>query len=125
LALLFTFYDVHVTSIGSGAEALRLLSERRFSLALLDIQMPNITGWDLIKSIRESQNPLTRSMIVIAVTAYAMAGDRERILDAGFDGYIAKPIDVTDFMQTIQITVESRQVFEGTAQQSMITGDNS
>jgi CheY-like chemotaxis protein len=121
LELLLTFYDARVASARSGQEALKLLAERPFTLALVDIQMPGVSGWDVIKYIRE--NPAARTMLVIAVTAYAMAGDRERVLSAGFDGYIAKPIDVTTFMQTIQETVEARRVPEATAQGPSIAGD--
>ncbi len=108
LELLLTFYDARVTSVRSGQEALQLLGEQPFTLALIDIQMPKISGWDIIKHIRASDNPRIRAMLAIAVTAYAMAGDRERVLAAGFDGYVAKPIDVTTFMQALQETIEAR-----------------
>jgi CheY-like chemotaxis protein len=109
LELLLTFYDAHVTSVRSGQEAIKALSARAYTLALVDIQMPLVSGWDVIKHIRESEKPAVRSMLCIAVTAYAMAGDRERVLQAGFDGYVPKPIDVTTFMQSLQETVEARQ----------------
>jgi CheY-like chemotaxis protein len=109
LELLLTFYDAHVSSVRSGQEAIKLLDERAFTLALIDIQMPLVSGWDVIKHIRESENPAVRSMLCIAVTAYAMTGDRERVLQAGFDGYVPKPLDVATFMQSLQETVEARQ----------------
>lgn len=108
LELLLTFHDAHVTSVRSGQEALQLLGEQPFTLALVDIQMPKVSGWDIIKYIRASANPAVRTMLAIAVTANAMAGDREQVLDAGFDGYVAKPIDVAPFMQTLRETVEAR-----------------
>ena len=85
-----------------------MLSEQSFTLALIDIQMPGISGWDIIKFIRGNEDAKLQSMLSIAVTAYAMAGDRERVLNAGFDGYVAKPIDVTTFMQTLQETIAIR-----------------
>jgi len=109
LELLLTFYDAHVSSARSGQEAIKLLDERAFTLALIDIQMPLVSGWDVIKHIRDSEDPAVRSMLCIAVTAYAMTGDRERVLEAGYDGYVPKPIDVTTFMQSLQETVEARQ----------------
>src|SRR5215468_9981071 len=74
-----SFSDAHVVMAQSGERAIELLSQQRFSLALLDLQMPNISGWDVIQFIRSSQNDDLRNMIVIAVTAVAMFGDRERV----------------------------------------------
>jgi CheY-like chemotaxis protein len=124
LELLLTFYDARVMSARSGQEALKLLAEHPFTLALVDIQMPGVSGWDIIKHIREHESRAVRTMFVVAVTAYAMAGDRERVLSAGFDGYISKPIDVTTFMRTLQVIVEARQVPEATVQSPSIAGEN-
>ncbi len=101
------FFDAKVTSATSGQGAIELTDQQSFTLALLDVQMPKVTGWDVIRHIRESERPETRNMLVIAVTALAMKGDRERILSAGFDGYISKPIDTTNFIQTIQQIVQA------------------
>jgi CheY-like chemotaxis protein len=108
LELLLAYYNARVVSARSGQEALKLLGEQSFTLALVDIQMPGVSGWDVIKHIRENQDPKVNGMLVVAVTAYAMAGDRERVLNAGFDGYVAKPIDVTTFMPTLQETLAAR-----------------
>ncbi len=123
LELLLTFYDAHVTSVRSGQEALKLLNEQSFTLTLVDIQMPIISGWDIIKAIRTHDNPKIRTMLAIAVTAYAMTGDRERVLDAGFDGYIPKPIDVTTFMQTLHDTVQARLAHDAQEPTPSITID--
>jgi len=123
LEMILTYYDARVTSTKSSSEALNLFGERTFRLALLDIQMPTVTGWDLIKYIRQSQNPATCSMTTIAVTAYAMAGDRERILAAGFDGYISKPVDVATFIQSIEETVNTRHVLALTAEKPTMAGE--
>ena len=65
------------------------------SLVLLDIQLPDMDGWEALAQLRA--DPRTSDIPVVAVTAFAMDGDRERFLDAGFDGYISKPIDVRSF----------------------------
>jgi CheY-like chemotaxis protein len=73
-----------------GEEALRMMSGRTPDLVLLDIQMPKLDGYEVLRRIRaEGAQP---GMKVIAVTALAMRGERERAMDAGFDGYVSKPI---------------------------------
>jgi two-component system cell cycle response regulator DivK len=64
-------------------------------LILMDIQLPDMDGVTALRRLRESAD--TSSIPVVALTAFAMAADRERLLAAGFDGYIAKPIDIHDF----------------------------
>lgn len=108
LELLLTFHDARVVSARSGQEILDLLGARTFTLALIDIQMPHISGWDVIRHIRENPRAEVRKMAVIAVTANAMQGDRERCLQAGFDGYISKPIDVKEFMPSLQAILETQ-----------------
>ena len=71
--------------------------------------MPRISGWDIVKRIRSDENPQIRCMNVIAVTALAMAGDEDRIIRSGFDGYIVKPIDAPTFAQTIQTILDRVQ----------------
>jgi two-component system, cell cycle response regulator DivK len=107
LDTLLNFFDARVTSANSGEEALELLKTKKFKLGLFDIQMPKVSGWDLIKWVRGNDDPAIREMCVIAVTALAMRGDEDRVLQAGFDGYVAKPIDATVFMESVQ-TVLSR-----------------
>jgi two-component system cell cycle response regulator DivK len=70
-------------------------------LILLDIQMPVMDGLTAAKILKS--DPLTRLIRLIALTSFAMSGDRERILAAGFDDYIAKPIDTREFPLTIKI----------------------
>ncbi len=89
--------SVHIAENGiKGLEALETLEP---SFILLDISMPEMNGWDMIKALRE--NPKHAAMPVIALTAHAMAGDREKVLAAGFDGYISKPFRLTSFLQQI------------------------
>ncbi len=80
---------VHATD---GARGLAALQEQAFDLVLVDIYMPGMDGYELIRRVRA--DPALARGRYIAVTALAMEGDRQKILQAGFDDYIAKPIDV-------------------------------
>jgi len=126
LECLLLFHDARPTCARSGTEALKLLKEGTYKLALFDVQMPRVTGWDLIKAVRGSDNSLVREMPVIAVTALAMPGDEQRVLDAGFDGYLAKPIDAETFVNSVQQIIEaprSRNALK--AQTSSLVDDDS
>jgi CheY-like chemotaxis protein len=74
-----------------GAEALRMIEQTQPDLLLLDIGMPVLDGFAAVGKIRE--NPRLAQLPVVAVTAYAMQGDREKILNAKFDGYLSKPVN--------------------------------
>lgn len=84
-----------------GAEsALALLAHTRPDLVLLDIQMPHVDGLALLRQLRA--DPATAGLLVVAFTAYAMKGDRERLLAAGCDGYLSKPIEVATFAAQVR-----------------------
>ncbi|MFZ0135499.1 MAG: response regulator [Candidatus Sulfotelmatobacter sp.] len=74
-----------------GEAALRMIEQTKPELLLLDIGMPVLDGFGVIRKIRE--NPRLALLPVVAVTAYAMRGDREKILASGFDGYLSKPLN--------------------------------
>jgi len=74
-----------------GQEALRMMAQSHPDIVLLDIGMPVLDGFAVIRKIRE--NPSLATLPVLAVTAYAMRGDRENVMNAGFDGYLSKPIN--------------------------------
>ncbi len=82
-----------------GTEALALVQKKRPDLVLMDIQMPEISGLAVTKLIRET--PEIAATKIVAVSAFAMPGDEEKILAAGCDAYIAKPISVPLFFQTV------------------------
>ena len=88
-----------VTEACDGEEALRVIEQTQPDLVLLDIGMPLLDGFGVIRKIRE--NPRFASMPVVALTAYAMQGDREKILSAKFDGYLSKPIDARSLVQEL------------------------
>ena len=83
-----------------GMEALDLAREHRPDLVLMDIQLPEVSGLEVTKWIKEDDD--LKSIPVIAVTAFAMKGDEEKIRQGGCEAYIAKPISVTQFLETVQ-----------------------
>ncbi len=90
-------YDVRVA--GDATEALAVLKAFTPRLILMDIQLPGIDGLELTRRLKAS--PATRDVVILALTAYAMKGDAERMVEAGCDGYIAKPIDTREFPGTL------------------------
>jgi two-component system, cell cycle response regulator DivK len=82
-------YDV--VEACDGQEALNLIEQAQPDILLLDIGMPKMDGFAVVQKIRT--NPRLANLPVLAVTAYAMQGDREKVLDSGFDGYLSKPIN--------------------------------
>ncbi len=87
------FVPVEAETAEEGLEAVRRCAP---ALVLLDIQLPGMDGEAALRALRA--DPATASLPVVAVTAYAMRGDEERLLAAGFDAYIAKPIDTRAFV---------------------------
>ncbi|MFW5487814.1 MAG: PAS domain S-box protein [Desulfovibrio sp.] len=84
----------HPTSAADGKQALSILSKQKFDLVLMDIQMPVMDGLEATKAIRDGGVPnVPANLPVVAMTAHAMAGDREKFLAAGMTDYIAKPVD--------------------------------
>ena len=84
----------------NGIEALSLAREHQPDLILMDIQLPEVSGLDVTKWLKA--DPQLKSIPVIAVTAFAMKGDEERIRAAGCDGYIAKPMRYQELLATIE-----------------------
>jgi len=83
-------------AVGNGREALALLAKEHFDLVLMDIQMPEMDGIEATIAIRREERETSRHVPIIAMTAHAMQGDRNRCLEAGMDDYISKPINVHD-----------------------------
>jgi len=83
-----------------GVEALALARQHRPDLILMDIQLPEVSGLQVTQWIKQDDE--LRTIPVIAVTAFAMKGDEEKMRDGGCEAYIAKPISVTNFLQTVE-----------------------
>ena len=82
-----------------GQEALKMVEASRPDIVLLDIGMPVLDGYGVVLKLRA--NPKFATLPVLAITAYAMQGDREKILQSGFDGYLSKPINVAALTQEL------------------------
>lgn len=91
---LLTLKQHTVVGLTSGEGLLPTIEQHQPALVLMDIQLPGKDGFALLGEIRGSPH---RALRVVALTAHAMAGDRERAIGAGFDGYITKPIDIRAF----------------------------
>ena len=91
-------YEVVVAA--RGEEAVKVARDRRFALVLLDMQLPDMDGLEVLGRLRNL--PETKHLTIVALTAQAMAGDRERFLAAGCDGYIQKPISLRTFSQQVE-----------------------
>src|SRR5262249_39250773 len=91
-----------VTLARSGVEALTAMESQSFDLVLMDVQMPEMDGFEATAAIRDRElKQALRRTPVIAMTAHAMKGDKQRCLDAGMDGYVSKPINVTELFEEI------------------------
>ena len=91
-----------VTVANNGHEVLDLFDRREFDLILMDVQMPEMDGYETTAAIRKREMLKGSHIAIVALTAHAMAGDRERCLDAGMDGYASKPIRAEDLSREIQ-----------------------
>jgi len=89
-----------ILQTGNGDEAFRLAKEHHPDLILMDIQLPEKSGLDVTRELKAE--PDIRDIPVIAVTAFAMKDDEERIRAAGCDDYLAKPISVTSFLEKVK-----------------------
>ncbi len=83
-----------------GMEALKMAREHKPDLILMDIQLPEVSGLEVTKWIKEDDD--LKSIPIIAVTAFAMKGDEEKIREGGCEAYIAKPISVSNFLSTVE-----------------------
>jgi two-component system cell cycle response regulator DivK len=89
-----------VEEASDGQAALQIIEQTRPDILLLDIGMPLLDGYAVVRKVRE--NPRLAALPVLAVTAYAMQGDREKILNSGFDGYLSKPVDAVLLVEEVK-----------------------
>ncbi len=93
-------HGYNILQTKDGMDALRLAREHKPDLILMDIQLPEVSGLEVTKWIKEDDD--LKSIPVIAITAFAMKGDEEKVREGGCEAYIAKPISVTSFLETVQ-----------------------
>jgi two-component system cell cycle response regulator DivK len=100
------FHDImemqgyNILQTTNGMDALKLTRRHRPDLIVMDIQLPEVSGLEVTKWIKEDDN--LRSTPIIAVTAFAMKGDESKILEGGCEAYLAKPISITHFLETVE-----------------------
>jgi CheY-like chemotaxis protein len=95
-----------VFEASNGQEALQMITESIPDLLLLDLGMPVLDGFGVIRQVRD--NPAWATLPVLALTAYAMQGDRDRIISSGFDGYLSKPINSGALLEELTRLLETR-----------------
>lgn len=103
--IVLDFCGATVHTAVNGKKAMDRLQTLTPTLMLLDLSMPELNGWETIELLRK--NPKFKDLPVIAVTAHAMKGDREKVLEAEFDGYISKPFRVDSFLDHIKECIEA------------------
>ena len=98
------YHGYEVIEAGNGKEGIKMAKEHKPDLILMDIQMPVMSGYDAIKILKN--NPETKDIKIIALTSFAMKGDKEKIMEEGFDDYIAKPIDIRRLPELVKEALE-------------------
>lgn len=93
-------HDYETIQTKNGIEALELAREHHPDLILMDIQLPEVSGLEVTKWIKEDDE--IKGIPIVAVTAFAMKGDEEKIRDGGCEAYIAKPISVSHFLEVVK-----------------------
>ena len=93
-------HGYNIIQTKDGMEALRLARQHQPDLILMDIQLPEVSGLEVTKWLKEDDT--LKSIPVVAVTAFAMKGDEEKIREGGCEAYIAKPISVASFLETVE-----------------------
>jgi two-component system cell cycle response regulator DivK len=96
---LLEYHGYQVLATGGGEAAIQIAEQQQPDLILMDIQLPDITGMEATRRLKASER--TRTIPVIAVTAFAMSGDRAMILESGCDDYVAKPFNVIEFLALV------------------------
>lgn len=99
------FNGAQVQPARNGLEGLKALETFMPTLILLDLSMPEMSGWDMFKEVRSDDR--FAAIPVIALTAHAMEGDQNRVMEAGFDGYIPKPFSVIKIVSDIQAILDN------------------
>lgn len=102
---LLTAYDFNVQVVSDGLESLHFVQNHRPDLILLDINMPGMDGYSVIEQMRQIRH--LQNVPIVALTANVMKGDKEKSLEAGFNGYIQKPINVDEFPAQVMSFIAS------------------
>ena len=93
-------HDYKILKTRNGMEALKIAKNYNPDLILMDMQLPTVSGLEVTKLMKENEN--LKYIPVIALTAFAMKGDEEKIREGGFETYITKPISISSFLETVK-----------------------
>ncbi|MGE4290808.1 MAG: response regulator [Desulfovibrio sp.] len=105
---LLNHHGHEVDAVTNGAEALIMLQRKSYDVVLMDIRMPHMDGIEATRKIRFDKEYAAHSRIpIIALTAHAMVGDREKFLAEGMSGYLSKPVELEDLLEVMQQVVEA------------------
>ena len=105
-----------VVAAGNGRQALAAFAQEHFDVVLMDVQMPEMDGFEATAAIRDEEKTTGAHVPIIAMTAHAMKGDEERCLRAGMDGYVSKPIDAQSLFRTIESLIPTGSEPAGVAE---------
>ena len=106
LAFVFSFQHIRFRTADNGTLGLTLLHEEKPTLVLLDLQMPRLSGWDILRIIREDST--LKDLPVFAITAFVSDEQRQKAIAAGFDGFIAKPIKPRTFVDELNVLLQAK-----------------
>jgi CheY-like chemotaxis protein len=95
-------YGHTVSVANNGIEAIAALEQASFDVVLMDVQMPGMDGFEATALIRQREAETGKRIPILAVTAHAMTGDRERCLEAGMDGYVSKPLRIDELLSALE-----------------------
>lgn len=107
MTYLLRAFGHQVLTAGDGADGLRVARREALDLIVCDVHLPKMDGYEVARQLKA--DPALRRIPLLAVTALAMVGDRDKVLAAGFDGYLAKPIDPQEFAQQVASYLAVRQ----------------
>ncbi len=97
-----------ITVVGNGRDAVAAVGREEFDVVLMDVQMPEMSGLEATEAIRKAEHGTMRHVPIVAMTAHAMKGDRERFLTAGMDEYVAKPLRIDEVFAAIEAATRGR-----------------
>lgn len=103
MTYLLEAFGHRVATAVDGAQALTMLNDEPFDLIVCDVHLPRVDGFEIVEAVKASE--ARAGVPIVAVTALAMVGDRDRLLAAGFDAYIGKPIEPQEFMRQIEACI--------------------
>jgi CheY-like chemotaxis protein len=108
-------YEIHGAT--DGKIGLQRAQELLPDMILLDMSLPEIDGWTLARQLKD--DPQTAGILIVALTAHALPGDRKKALDSGCDGYITKPLDVPNFVKVVAMYLRKRRPLSFTGSLSL------